>query len=671
MKKLKLTASIALLVLASITAAQDAKPTWLVRRAKAATLPAFDTLTIGKTARDEAVAKLGAPSGEKDRVQGWRDTNACRNYGLYSIAARYDENDIIEELELILAKPLELFLAESNLRLDRPTERIDASRDPSISAERLVYGDAGIRLLVTRDRVVAIQLFLPTVATPADLRRRIRVTSLQCLAGSFERDKMGIAVSAIVKTDGCTDQNMTATVRLRTRDGRPIRAAGSTEPYLASARERVELEWGNPSFIDLFIPYDGLDCGTAFSGPATLTLEAQCAGLFSCAETITAFPPARDPLVLPQIRITEQRLTMSLKCVQIIVETDRLHRQTMTGKLSVRRAGTAQCKDMGGAQVATEREFGDVRDLMIAMDDELVWAEDMSLVLRSTVECGGLRAVAEMECVAVPSAGDKDGSNTGGGPKCSVEVVQPTEEMLTNPYTGRLDGRPHTVPFKVKVQGLPTGLRSLRLSIEDAGERTLWCRVTGDKETAVFEGEIPLPLGPYRVTLSLPDSTTTQPKTLEGKLSDYPYAPTKEDIEEWIAYVAGWRERSRGVAVAWGLCNLGRDYYLLGMLDEAQESLDRAMAVFHHGDENLSCVRNACQILARIHLLRGDAEALNAVCERWMQSKSAADELANFAFEWAQSCALLESDPSRACCIWKDAVRHASAAGTEIPPAPP
>ena len=66
----------------------------------------------------QAVAALGAPSGQKDRVQGWQKTDACRNYGLYSIAARYNENDIIEELELILARPLEPWIAESDLRLD-------------------------------------------------------------------------------------------------------------------------------------------------------------------------------------------------------------------------------------------------------------------------------------------------------------------------------------------------------------------------------------------------------------------------------------------------------------------------------------------------------------------------------------------------------------------------
>lgn len=671
MKPMKLVATIAFLALASTAAAQDAKPTWLVRRAKAATPPAFDTLTIGKTTREEAVAALDAPSGQKDRVQGWQKTDACRNYGLYSIAARYDENDIIEELELILARPLEPWIVESDLRLDRPTERTDASRNPSAPAERLIYADAGVRLLVARERVVAIQLFAPTDVPAADLRRRIRVNDLQCRTGSFDRGRMGIAVSGIVRTDGWAKQNITATVRLRTRDGRPIPATGSTQPYRVSAQERTEFEWSNRFFVELFVPYQSLDRQAASRGPVILTLDAECAGLFSCAEMMIALPPARNPLVLPQIRIAEQRLTASPEHIQIVAETDRLDRQTMTAKLSVRGAGTGGTRDVGSAQAETDREFGDVRDFKIALDGKSTAVSGKPLVLRSTVECGGLRAVAEMECVFMPIVDGNGDGDIEKGPTYSIEVIQPAGEMLAHPYTDRLDSRPHTVPFEVKVQGLPPGLRSLRLSIDGAGERTLWSQVAGDKTAAVFKGEVPLPPGPYRITLSLPDSTATQPITLEGKLPGYPYAPTKEDLDEWIAYVAGWQERNKDAAVAWGLCNLGRDYYLLGMLDKAQESLDRAMVIYDRGGENPERLRNACRILAQTHLLRGDVAAMNAACERWMQSEPTDDELARFTFEWAESRALLDSDPSAARRLWEDTVRHASAAGTEIPPAPP
>ena len=69
--------------------------------------------------------------------------------------------------------------------------------------------------------------------------------------------------------------------------------------------------------------------------------------------------------------------------------------------------------------------------------------------------------------------------------------------------------------------------------------------------------------------------------------------------------------------------------------------------------------------------LRGDAAAMNAACERWVQADPPADELAYFNLEWARSRALLESDLSAARRLWEDAARQAAEAGVELPPAPP
>lgn len=282
------------------------------------------------------------------------------------------------------------------------------------------------------------------------------------------------------------------------------------------------------------------------------------------------------------------------------------------------------------------------------------------------------RATAESSSAfGAPVIEDIESENVTENPTVSIKVIQPVGETLIHPYQDRLNSPPHTVPFEVQVQGLLAGLHSLRLSIEGAGERTLWYRVTANESAAVFREDIPLPPGPYRVTLSLPDATGIPPVTLEGKLPGYPYAPTKEDLDEWIAYVAGWQDRGKDVAVAWGLCNLGRDYYLLGMFNEAQESLDEAIVIYDRGVGDPERFRNACELLARIHLLRGDAGAMNAAYERWLQSEPAADEIAPFTFDWAQSRALLETDCSGARRLWEIAVQRATASGTEIPPAPP
>lgn len=671
MKSIKFIAIIAFLALACVAAGQNAEPTWLVRRAKPTTPPAFDSLIIGETTRDSTIATLGAPTGEKDRVLVWRDNKACRIYSLYRIAIRYDEKGIIEELELALKRPLEPWIAENELRLDRPTERTDVSRDASVPAERFIYADAGVRFLVARERVVAIQLFLPTAKSTADLRRRIRVTDLRCLAGSYIHGRTGISVSATVQTDGCAGQLVTARTRLRTQDGQPIRTTDSTESFRFFAEERAEFEWGDLFFVELFVPYNLLDLQVARRGPMILTLEAECVNLVSCAETITSLPPTRDPLVLPQIRITEQYVTASPEHVQVVVETDRLHRQTMTAQLAVREAGTGESRDVGDAQAETQHEFGDVQDFKIALNEESMGATDKPIVLHSMVECGRLRAIAEMECVFIALTEGDDKINTEQNLTCSIEVIQPVDEMLVHPYNDRLDSRPHTLPFEVQVQGLSAGLRSLRLAIDGAGERTLWCQVADDETIAVFRGEVPLPPGPYRVTLSLPDATTIPPITLEGKLPEYPYAPTKEDLDEWIAYVAGWQECKKEVAVAWGLCNLGRDYYLLGMLNEAQETLDKAINIYSRGGEALEQLHDAYRILTQIQLLRGDTAALNAAYKRWMQSEPKGDELASVTFEWAQSLALLETDLSDARRLWKDVVRYTSVAGIDIPPTPP
>jgi hypothetical protein len=280
-------------------------------------------------------------------------------------------------------------------------------------------------------------------------------------------------------------------------------------------------------------------------------------------------------------------------------------------------------------------------------------------------------AIGERAYAFASPAKGQSADDTEEVPACSVELIQPTGETLIHPYKDRLDSLPHTIPFVIRIQGLPAGLHSLRLSVEGAGGRTLWYWVTEDETVAVFRGDVPVPPGPYRITLSLPEVARTPPIAVEGKLPSYPYAPTKEDLDEWIAFIAGWEEQGKDVAVAWGLCNLGRDYYLLGMLDKAQESLHRALAIYDRDTEDPERLRNACQILARIHLLRGDTAAMNAACERWLKSEPTSEEIARFTFDWAQSRALLETAPSSARRLWESAIQHATAAGIEIPPSPP
>jgi hypothetical protein len=669
MKFIKLISVIACLSLASTTCAQNVEPTWLVRRATSQTAPAFDTLAIGEATRDQVITLCGPPTAEKDRVQVWKDIEACRRNGLYSIAAQYDNQNILEELELILARPLEPRIVENDLRLEQPTARTDASSDPSVPAERLVYAQAGIRLLIARERVIAIQLFEPTETSTVDLLQRIRVSNLQCRVGSFNRGRTGIAVSATVQTDGCAKQRVIARARLRTLDGQPIRAAGLTRSYSLSTAEQVQLEWGNHFFVDLFIPYRSLNPVAGQRGQVILTLDAQCAGLYSCAETSIGLPPAQNPLVLPQIRITEQRVTLPSEEVQVVIETDRLNQQTMTAQLSLRETGTKQSKNAGSTQSQTEREFGDVQDFKIALDRDAVEVNKKPLILRSTVECTKLRAIAEMVCVFHPKPEGMD--DPGKGSPCLIEIIQPAGEMLTDPYRDRLDSRPHTVPFEVQVKGLPKGLRSLRLTLENGGERYLWCLVTSETAVAVFEGDIPLPLGPYHVTLSLPDATETPSITLKGKLPEYPYAPTKEDLDEWTAYVTGWQQHGKAVAVAWGQSNLGRDYYLLGKLDQAQESLDKAITILSRNSYQAEQLRNACRTLAKTYLLRGNVAAMNTAYEQCITSKPTAEEFAYLTLDWAQSRALLESDPSEARRIREDAIRHAFEAGITTPPTPP
>jgi len=293
-------------------------------------------------------------------------------------------------------------------------------------------------------------------------------------------------------------------------------------------------------------------------------------------------------------------------------------------------------------------------------------AQSMWLVRHGRVATLNTLVPGEMAPAVQPPP---QGGQTEEASKYSITILQPVGETLADPYKNRLSRRPHTVPFEVEVQGLPAGLHALRLSIEGVGKRILWQNVTSD-QTATFRGDIPLPPGPYRITLSVPDATATRPVTLEGMLPSYPYAPTKTDLDEWLAYVAAWEERGKDVAVAWGLCNLGRDYYLLGMLDKAEESLSQAIAIYDGGNRDPERFRNACQILAHIHLLRGDTAAMNAACERWTASDPTDEEMARFTFEWAQSLALLETDPIGARRLWKSAVQRATQAHTQIPPTP-
>ena len=187
---------------------------------------------------------------------------------------------------------------------------------PRSSLSRLLFGGASLAVLVVLGVAGVPGLVLGGEAAEhpgvMEAVRRVQVHRIWCEPGMDSDPETGFSLYAHVEAVGLKWRSLVVEVRLRTPDGKPVRAAkGAPEGY-ADEKGRFFMSARVPVFDDPFewpelrasIPYEkALDLPAARPWRLIATFRASCEGLSSVSEAEITVPPAKAPGVKRALRL--------------------------------------------------------------------------------------------------------------------------------------------------------------------------------------------------------------------------------------------------------------------------------------------------------------------------------------------------------------------------------
>jgi len=128
-------------------------PLTVIQAARPPRGSSFKDLVIGQATRPMVAAALGQPTGGTGNVVEWKDTADCRRFDLEGITARFDRNDVLEQLWIRLRRPLHPGTVVAAFSLNQPSEI-----RPNGAQEVQMFTPAGIAMGVRGGWVDALWL---------------------------------------------------------------------------------------------------------------------------------------------------------------------------------------------------------------------------------------------------------------------------------------------------------------------------------------------------------------------------------------------------------------------------------------------------------------------------------------------------------------------------------
>ena len=260
----------------------------------------------------------------------------------------------------------------------------------------------------------------------------------------------------------------------------------------------------------------------------------------------------------------------------------------------------------------------------------------------------------------------------------TLRVIRPTVAELAKPYELAPPTRLtlYQIHLEVEVTNLPPGLHRLEAAFGDAGDRYLWARVKPGETVARFVGRVPVPRGPFRLTLDLADRPTGTPKVLEGTMKRSSLTPGRKWLDRQVELLEKHKAAAdadlkkppseRGTAIAELACRIyflaaafhtfGHHKTALGLCQNQTtwyKRLGKADSFAQGG--------NCYRLQARIVAMVGEYEAFADLAEKTamdyrdeMSTMDADDKealkpgLADLYAEWAMTAAMLVPDKEKA-----------------------
>lgn len=118
---------------------------------------------------------------------------------------------------------------------------------------------------------------------------------------------------------------------------------------------------------------------------------------------------------------------------------------------------------------------------------------------------------------------------TGRPPeKPEIKILKPTQKDLARTFD------PKRCKYELDIKAvvhkeLEPEIHRMAVALKSDGERSLWCRPEVGSKSATFFGRVPLPPGPFELTLSLPDVDDLEEKRITGEMG---LSRTLEDVSK-------------------------------------------------------------------------------------------------------------------------------------------
>jgi len=187
---------------------------------------------------------------------------------------------------------------------------------PRSSLPALLFGRASLALLVSLGVAGVPSLVLGGEAAEypgvMEAVRRVQVHGLSCEPGMDSDPEAGLSLYAHVEAVGLRWRSLLVEIRLRTPDGKPVRATKRASEGYVDKQGRFLMSARVPVFDDRFewpelrasIPYEKvLDLPAERPRRLIATVRASCQGLSSVSEAEITVAPAKAPGVKRALRL--------------------------------------------------------------------------------------------------------------------------------------------------------------------------------------------------------------------------------------------------------------------------------------------------------------------------------------------------------------------------------